>query len=231
MNRLQLVIHQADGQADDRARPVEVEIRQVLLAGYTGRDRTKVEEHVRELAALGVAAPSRIPSIFVVPPALVTTETRVQASGAQTSGEAEFVLLPSQDGLLVGVGSDHTDRAHEAVNVDESKAMCPKPIARQVWRYDEVSAHWDRLELRSWVTDTGGRRLYQEGRLEALLSVGALLVELAAAGYVDLAGLAVFGGTLPTHGGLVYGHRFEVELHDPVLGRRLGCTYDVAAAT
>lgn len=226
MSRLQLVVNHAGG----RSRPIEADIARVLLAGYTGRDRAKVLEHVRELAALGVAPPARVPSIYVVPPALVTTESRVQVTGTETSGEAEFFLLLTPEGVLVGAGSDHTDRAHEAVNVDESKAMCPKPIARQVWPYAEVSPHWDRLELRSWVTDAAGRRLYQEGPLEALLPVGALLEELASAGHVDLAGHAVFGGTLPTHGGLVYGHHFEVELHDPVLGRSLTCAYDVVAA-
>ncbi|MGH2355590.1 MAG: DUF2848 family protein, partial [Chloroflexota bacterium] len=130
----------------------------------------------------------------------------------------------------VGVGSDHTDRAHEAINVDQSKAMCPKPISRVVWRYEDVRDHWDSLELRSWVTDTEGRRLYQEGRLAALLGVDDLLAELRAAGHGDLRAHAVFGGTLPAIGGLVFGQRFEVELYDPVLDRRLGCAYDVTPA-
>jgi hypothetical protein len=152
----------------------------------------------------------------------------IDASSQQTSGEAEVVLLQTQDELLVGVGSDHTDRAHEAVDVDESKAMCAKPIGGVVWRYADVAPHWDELRLRSWTTDDTDRRLYQEGTLAEFLTVGALLGELRDSGFPDLRGTVVFGGTLPTLSGLSYGKRFESELHDPVLGRSISCTYDVS---
>ena len=209
-------------------RSVRVDVGRVLLAGYTGRDRARVMAHVRELEAHGVAPPARIPAVYVVAPELLTTESAVTVNGSQTSGEAEVYLVPLPDGLLVGVGSDHTDRAHEAIDVNESKALCPKPVSRSVWRYEDVRDHWDRLELRSWMTESDTRRLYQEGRLEALLGVDALLAELKAAGHGDLVGHAVFGGTLPALGGLAFGRRFEVELFDPVLDRRLGCAYDIA---
>jgi hypothetical protein len=111
--------------------------------------------------------------------------------------------------------------------VDESKRMCPKAVSREVWRYDDLQDHWDQVEIRSWVTDRGQRQLYQEGRLDVFLAVDDLLAELRAAGHADLDETIVFGGTLPTHGGVVYGQRFEVELRDPVLDRRLTCAYDV----
>jgi hypothetical protein len=213
--------------ADGRTRRVAAEIGQVLLAGYTGRDRARVMEHVRELAALGVAPPERVPAVYAVSPERLTMAREVLVHGSRTSGEAEFYLVPTRQGLLVGAGSDHTDRAHEAVDVNQAKALCPKPISQAVWRYEDVQRHWDEIRLRSWVSDTGGRHLYQEGPLEALLPVDDLLAELAAAGHTPLQQRIVFGGTLPTTGGLVYGHRFEVELYDPVLDRRLGCAYDI----
>jgi hypothetical protein len=208
-------------------RPHTCRLRQALLAGYTGRDRAKVMEHIRELEKLGVTPPDRIPTIFVVPPELITTDPVLRVSGPETSGEVELYLLPTPEGLLVGVGSDHTDRAHEAIDVDESKRMCPKAVSREVWRYDDLKDHWDRIEIRSWVTDHGQRQLYQEGRLDVFLTVDDLFAELRAAGHADLDETIVFGGTLPTHGGVVYGQRFDVELRDPVLGRRLTCAYDV----
>jgi hypothetical protein len=226
VSRLTLTVSTADGQT----RRVPVEIGRVLLAGYTGRDRARVTAHVRELAALGVAPPERVPAVYVVEPERLTTAGEVVVQGSRTSGEAEFYLVPTPQGLLVGAGSDHTDRAHEAVDVGQAKALCPKPISREVWRYEDAQRHWDEIELRSWVSDAGGRRVYQEGRLDALLSVDDLFAELAAAGHALLRQRIVFGGTLPTAGGLVYGHRFEVELYDPVLDRRLGCAYDVARA-
>jgi hypothetical protein len=213
---------------DGRPTPTTgVDVDRLLLAGYTGRDRAAVLAHVHELEALGVAAPDRIPSIFVVDPSLVQVTSTLRASGPETSGEVEVTLLHADDGLLVGIGSDHTDRAHEAIDVDESKGMCAKPIGSSVWRYEDVAAHWDELVLRSWTTETTGRRIYQEGTLASFLTVDALLHELYQAGFADLRDTVVFGGTLPTRSGLSYGSRFECQLTDPVLGRSITCAYDV----
>ena len=201
-------------------------IDQVLLLGYTGRDRAVVLEHIRELEALGVPPPDRVPALYVVPPELVTHAARLQVRSAETSGEAEFFVLDSPTGVLVGVGSDHTDRGHERIDVAASKGLCGKVIGQQVWRLAEVEDHWDRLELRAWSTDGNGRRVYQAGRLAALLSVPALLAEVAAAGQTARRSI-IFSGTLPTVGGLAYGSRFEVELRDPVRDRTLSCGYEV----
>ena len=71
-------------------RPLTVSVSQVLLAGYTGRDREKVLEHIRELEELGVAPPPRVPIVYVVEADLLSTEPRIRASGPETSGEVEF---------------------------------------------------------------------------------------------------------------------------------------------
>jgi hypothetical protein len=205
-------------------------LERVLLAGYTGRDRTKVMEHIHELEQLGVAPPGRVPMVFTVPPDLATVEPRIAVASPDTSGEVEFYLAPAAGRWLVGVGSDHTDRKQEAIDVAASKALCSKVLSREVWRYDDLAGHWDQIEIRSWAVDSSGRHRYQEGRLDAFLSVDKLLVELHDAGYDRLDGCLIFGGTLPTIAGLVCGNRFEGELHDPVLGRTLRCGYDVAVA-
>jgi hypothetical protein len=207
---------------------VEVPVRQLLLAGYTGRDRAAVLEHVKELEALGVSPPARIPSVFVVEPDLVGALAAIEVSGTETSGEVEVVLVQGDEALLVGVGSDHTDRAQEAIDIDQAKGMCSKPVARGVWRHSDVAGHWDQLELRSWTTDGADRRLYQEGTLAEFLPVDALLDELRDAGFDHRAGTVVFGGTLPTRGGLSFGQRFEMELRDPVLERSVASSYVVA---
>ena len=223
MKNLALTVVEKDG----RSSPASFRVQQVLLAGYTGRDRAKVTEHIDELTKLGVAPPERVPMVYIVPPELLSTEPKMTVAGPETSGEVEFYLVPTADGLLVGVGSDHTDRKEEAIDVAASKVLCSKVLSRQVWRYDDLQDHWDRIEIRSWVTDDAGRHPYQDGRLDSFMIVENILRELAGAGYNDLDERVIFGGTLPTLGGFVYGRRFEAELRDPVLERSLTCDYDV----
>jgi hypothetical protein len=213
-------------ETDGRSTPLDVLIDEVILVGYSGRDRAAVDAHIHELELLGVAPPPRVPAIYTVTHELVTTGTRLVVNGPQTSGEAEFVLLSSPHGVLVGVGSDHTDRLHEMIDVAESKARCGKVICPEVWPLQALEKHWDRLELRAWTTGTDGRRLYQEGLLGSLLTPGQLLAEVQRAGMATAHAL-IFSGTLATIGGFAFGSRFEVELHDPVLQRQLRCEYDV----
>ena len=214
--------------AGSQAGPLTVRVSGLVLAGYTGRDRASVLAHIAELEKVGVAPPARVPSVFVVPPRLALVADSIDVSDMRTSGEVEFVLISSNGGRLVGVGSDHTDRALEAIDIDRAKAACPKVIGPEVWRYDEVAPHWDRLELRSWSTLAGTRRLYQEGTLAEFLEVDRLTAELDTLGHPDGAGRVLFGGTLPLRsGGFEFGERFEAELHDPVLRRSLRVAYAV----
>jgi hypothetical protein len=100
--------------------------------------------------------------------ALLTSDNAIEVLGDQSSGEAECVVYSLDDGLFVGVGSDHTDRKAEAVGVSLSKQMCAKPVSREVWQLEDVAVHWDKLVLRSYVSTEGRRRLYQEGPVAAM---------------------------------------------------------------
>jgi hypothetical protein len=207
---------------------VAVPVGSLVLAGYTGRDRAGVLAHIAELERAGVAPPSRVPSVFVVPPPLATTAGSIDVASGRTSGEVEFVLLSSPVGRLVGIGSDHTDRELETEDIDRAKAACAKVIGSAVWRYEEVAGHWDALEIRSWSTIDGRRRPYQEGTLAEFLEVDRLLSELDTLGHPDRPGRVLFGGTLPLlAGGFECGEGFEAELRDPVLGRTIGVAYAV----
>ena len=218
------------GTAGD-VRAVTVRVEALVLAGYTGRDRAGVLAHIAELKRAGVAPPERVPSVFVVPPMLATVRDTITVANDRTSGEAEFVLISAPDGRLVGVGSDHTDRALETIDIDRAKAACAKVIGAEVWRYEDVAARWDSLELRSWSTRDGKRRLYQEGALADFLELDRLDAELAAAGHPDRTGRVLFGGTLPLRsGGFEFGERFEAELRDPVARRALRLAYEVRQA-
>jgi hypothetical protein len=220
------VLHLAVCEGGGSGTPIDVPIDQVLLVGYTGRNRAAVLDHIRELEALGIAPPPRVPAIYPVAASLVTTDPRLAVGTRETSGEVEFFVVDSAVGRLVGVGSDHTDRLHETIDVAASKSLCGKAIGPEVWRLATVEDHWDRLELRAWTIDGEDRLPYQSGRLEALMTVPDLLAEIDRAGFAT-EGRMIFGGTLPTLSGLVYGRRFEVELRDPILDRTLSCGYDV----
>ena len=50
-----------------------------------------------------------------------------------------------------------------------------KPIAQNLWFYDDVIEHWDQLVLRSFAHETGGRTLYQEGPVTTMLPPKNLL--------------------------------------------------------
>ncbi|MCC7327627.1 MAG: DUF2848 domain-containing protein [Burkholderiales bacterium] len=196
----------------------------LVIAGWTGRDTDALESHIRELEAIGVKRPSRTPIFYRVAASLLTTSSRIQVAGDDSSGEAEYVLFRLDDGLWVGVGSDHTDRKLEALDVTLSKQLCAKPVASDIWRYDEVAPHWDRLILRSWARVDGQRVLYQEGSVAAMRSPEELLRLCTTAMPVPS---AMFCGTLAVHGVVRPAMAFEIELDDPILGRKLTHHYDI----
>ena len=182
-----------------------------------------------ELELLGVRRPPITPVYYRVSSSRLTTSDSIEATGNESSGEVEFVMLQTGGFLWIGVGSDHTDRKVETYNITVSKQMCDKPVAREVWRFDELSDHWDSLVLRSWAVNGGNRRLYQEGNVSAMLHPQDLIARYVQEGGSFDEGGAMFGGTLPAIGGIEPAGRFEFELEDPVLKRRLAHAYDIAS--
>ncbi len=206
---------------------VVADVGELVIAGWTGRDAAAMEAHIRELEALGVARPKKTPIFYRVAAALLTTAREIQVPGRDSSGEAEAVLICLDDGLWLGVGSDHTDRRIETVNVTASKQMCAKPVGTELWRFEDVEDHWDALELRSYVTVDGRRRPYQEGRAESMRHPRDLAALYGNGGSGLAPGTAMFCGTIPVIDEFVFGELFEMELYDPVLDRRLSASYAV----
>ena len=211
---------------NDRRDRIAVAIDTLIVAGWTGRDAAAIAHHIEELGAIGVPAPSTVPLFYRLGVTQLTQVERLQVLGPDTSGEVEPVLVSLADGLWVTVGSDHTDRKAEAIGVALSKQLCSKVLGRQLWRFDEVAAHWDRLVLRAWATIDGERLLYQEGAVAGIRPPQELISLYGGAAGLA-AGSVMFCGTLGAIGGVRPGGRFEMELEDPVLGRRLAHAYDV----
>lgn len=216
-----------DLQSGARTQRTAVTINRLVVAGWTGRDPVAVEKHIVELEALGVRRPASTPILYRVSVARLTTKSLIEATGDASGGEVEYLLLKHDGRFWVGAGSDHTDRQVETYGVTVSKQMCDKPMAAQFWAYDEVAPHWDRLMLRSYVTEDGKRSTYQDGTVAAMLPPQDLLARYGADKMTD--GTLMFCGTLAAHGGVRATPNFEFELEDPVLGRKISHGYRVVS--
>ena len=204
------------------------EIDSLVIAGWTGRNVEALEAHIKELEAIGVKRPKSVPIFYRVACSLLTTANAIEVMADKSSGEVEFVLYALNDGLWLGVGSDHTDRKAETVGVTLSKQLCAKPVGATLWRYDEVKPHWDKLKLRSYVPDGAKRRLYQEGPVTNMRSPEEL-IKLYTGGDKLKVGTAMFCGTFAVHGEFSYSGTFDMELEDPVLGRKLTHGYQIVS--
>ncbi|MGH8435326.1 MAG: DUF2848 domain-containing protein [Pseudomonas sp.] len=214
---------------DGKTQPAEIP--ELIVAGWAGRDAHAVEHHIRELEAIGVARPRAVPCFYRVSADLLTTDDDLEVVGESSSGEVEAVVVSLPQGLFVGVGSDHTDRKVEAYGVTVSKQMCPKPISKELWAFEDVRQHWDQLVLRSWVTRDGKRQLYQEGPVTRLRTPDDLMARYVGPSAVLPPGSAMFCGTLPVNGEIRGGELFEIEFEDPVLHRALRHSYRVRNLT
>jgi hypothetical protein len=206
--------------------PLTLNLHQAVIAGWTGRDPVARDKHIAELEQLGIARPASTPIYYRVAARRLTTADAIEVTGADSSGEVEFVLIGAEGRIFVGVGSDHTDRKVETYGVTVSKQMCDKPLAPVLWNFADIADHWDRIILRSFATIDGKRVLYQEGRLDGMLGVA----DLVRGGFSDGRlpdGCAVFGGTFAAKGGIRPATRFDFEIEDPVLKRSIRHGYDV----
>lgn len=206
----------------------DVDVRQVLNAGYAGRSQRDVAAHVAELAELGVPAPSVTPALYPVSPYLAQQTDKVAAQHARTSGEAEWALVVAADGeLLLTAACDHTDRDLEVHGVAWSKNAGPDVLARRAWRLADVEARLDELTLRAWVTHDGKESEIQNGTLAELLTPGYWAEVLRSRG--DLVpGTVLISGTIPmTEDVDQFAETWRVELGDPATGDTIRLAYDV----
>ncbi len=215
-----------DGHAKGAVEKVSVEISDLVIAGWTGRDVAALNHHIEELKAIGVQPPSQVPIYYRAAAQMLTQADHIQVLGDDSSGEAEPVLVGADGRLWVTLGADHTDRKVESYGIAVSKQMCAKPVGRVAWRFEEVEPHWDRLILRSFIHEAGARVLYQEGPLANIRSPRELILGWRNDKRLPM-GAVMFCGTMPAIGGIRSSPRFEMELEDPVLGRKLSHAYDV----
>jgi 2-keto-4-pentenoate hydratase/2-oxohepta-3-ene-1,7-dioic acid hydratase in catechol pathway len=197
-----------------RALPVSY----ALNAGYAGRNSAEVKHHVDELAALGVPAPTRVPTLYPVSATLVSQAGSVQVPHARTSGEAEYALVVGEHpgDLLVTVACDHTDRALEVHGVAWSKQAAPDFLGDLAWPLEQVRDELDKFTLRAWVSHRDGtEELVQDGTVGQLLPPQHWLDVLGDAGLLR-PGTVLLSGTIPMLDGVdQFGDAWRVEMSDP----------------
>lgn len=206
----------------DAGNEVEMTIDHLYVAGWTGRNKEAVDHHIAELAALGIAPPSQVPLYYRVSNALITQDKTIEVLGDGTSGEIEPLLIQKDGDIWIGLASDHTDRQLEAHSVAASKQICLKPVAREVWKYDEVKEDLDALILRCLIQEGGEWVTYQQG---ALANIRPLSDLIRASGFADNA--AMLCGTLSAIGGVRPATQYKMELEDPIRNRRITMEYSV----
>ena len=202
-----------------------VAVSDLIVGGWTGRDTGALQHHIDELKAIGVVPPSKTPLFYRNAVNVLMQDDAIQVVGPDTSGEVEAVLVSTDEGIWVTVGSDHTDRAAETYSVAGSKQMCPKVLAREAWPLDDLLDHWDDLRLRSRATIDGIEVPYQDGALAAMRHPEELM-ELYADGVLP-PGSVMMLGTFAAIGGIRPASRFTMEIEDPVRGATISHAYDI----
>ncbi len=203
---------------------MHVEIRRVLAAGASARDRAQALKHVERMRAQGVKPPPHIPMLYPLMPTLVTQATDIGVIGADSTPEIEIVLLRAGGVDYLTLGSDHTDRRIEAASALQGKNSCPKVVGKHVWPVAAVHAHWDALLLKS----TSDGVVLQEDSVARIMSFDQLMAFVAQHDGDAGDGRMVFSGTVPTLARPAQaGATIHLQLLDPVAGRRLEHAYTV----
>ena len=225
MTGREFIVEHADGSREQRRFNLE----RGFNLGFTIRDEARMQAHLDEVVKEGVPRPSVDvpPIIFPISTWAWLTETSCPVQTTRTSGEVEIFMIDTEDELLVGVGSDHTDRDLERQNIPWSKQVAPNIVAPAVWRWSEIEAHWDECTLESFVWNQGERIPYQRASVAEFWTPREMVDSLE--GRIPAARPRVLlSGTVVTLGHqLIYGDRWELRLYDPILKRAIEHSYSV----
>lgn len=208
---------------DETGGDLRIEPEAFVIAGYTGRDRAMVQQHIDELAHEGIAPPPEVPMLYTMPVEILTVENRIDVPSTQSCGEVEPVLIGVDGALYLGVGSDHTARDVEREDIAKSKRVCPKPLGRSVVRIASPDSALDSLVLDSAIDGAP----YQHGTLSQISPLASLLELFQTR--VGASRFVLFCGTVPLlTPGFRFGTHFAGRLHGAALPHPLTVEYDIA---
>jgi len=209
-----------------------------LGMSYRDPPNTKtVEEHLKKLGTKD-NTPDSLPTIGPKPNNLITTDSTLQVTSSTTAGEAEFVMYPTSDQTYIGVGNDHKEYNIMPEMGRLSNSTCPSVVSEEFWIFEEISDHWDKLELKSWVERDGLLELYQQAPMSAFMRPDNIVDSVNERTDHPITGSAIWSGTVSraTDSGegkvdpfpeVISGDFYLIQLYDPVLDRRLVTQYEV----
>ncbi|QNQ89264.1 DUF2848 domain-containing protein [Corynebacterium poyangense] len=202
-----------------------VTVRNLFNAGYAGKNQEEVQAHIKELAALGVPAPSTSPTLYPVSPYLAQQTTQIPVQHGRTSGEAEWALIIDDLGEeFLTVACDHTDRALETKGVAWSKNASPDVLGSTAFPLKDLPEDLSEISLKAWVGKD--EVLIQDSDASALLSPDYWLQVLKERGE-HLPGTILLSGTIVMLEGIdQFSDRWRVDLTVPGLGTA-SVKYDV----
>lgn len=203
----------------------EIELAKLIVVGFAGKDIQKTMEHIHELECEGIKCPQSVPVVYQCSRQLLTTADHIEVIGGKTSGEVEYLILVRDGKYYIGLGSDHTDRALEAISIHKSKQVCLKPYAPDFWPYDEIKDHFDAIKLVSSQIIDGQEVEYQAGVTSDLLPLERIIAEVEQA--VGIANSLIYTGTVPLQDGFKFGSQFSCRLIDEKLQRELALRYRI----
>lgn len=217
--KLEVTIDGADG-AETRV----LDVARVYNLGFTIRDRDKMQRHLDEVVGVHVPWPERPPVIFPISAWATITSDDVPVQYGRTSGEIEIVTVVDGDELLIGVGSDHTDRELEATDIPWGKQVAPNILAPTLWRWRDVADHWDQVQLESYVDGT----LYQKALVSEFWTPEEMVTSVKGR-IKEVPGARVFysGTVVSENEQLDFGKEWSLRMIDPVAGKTIRHDYTV----
>lgn len=205
---------------------VFVNVDTVYCIGYAGRSLEKTMEHIIELEKIGIPRPEEVPTLYPVRRNSLNQSGEIQVLGNESSGEAEIVLVfgDTEDEVYITVGSDHTDRSLETVDINKSKQICDKPIAKSAWKLSDVINQWDDLILTAQVQVNGEWLDYQRAKINEIIPLEEIKEFLIKKGVV-MKNSIVFSGTVPLLNGFKYGSAFKMSFIDEARENEIHAEY------
>lgn len=212
----------------DSGKELQFTPRRLFCLAYAGRTKEAREAHAQDVSQN--ATSSEDPSLGFIPVSamLITQDEAIEVMGGLTAGEVEFVLFVSGGEIFVTVGSDHADRRLELLQSDLAKQVCAKPIATHAWRYEDISANWDMLQMKSETFSDGAWHCSQQAGVSDLLHPDDILNEIRSRNHPLEDGCVYYCGTVALEGGKFwYGDKYRVTLSMPDSDVALTREYDI----